>query len=164
MPYRRLPNTDVSRLRSLKIAFVKGKELPPIKLAYSQATYNKVQNYLSQFEQALLMHRMAFNNQVIKSKDYINALRKAKLYISHFIQVINMGIIRGDVPSNIRSFYNLEEYDNRVPLLNTESDIIKWGECIIKGETERLRKGLPPISNPSIALVKVRFEDFHGSF
>jgi len=164
MPYRRLPNTDVARLRSLKIAYVKGRDLPPFKLAYTQPTYTKVQIVLPQFEQALLMHRLAFNNQVVKSKDYINALRKAKLYISHFIQVINMGIVRGDLPSNIRAFYSLEEYDNKVPLLNTEADVIKWGEAIIKGETDRLRKGLPPITNPSIALVKVRFENFKESY
>lgn len=164
MPYRRLPNTDVARLRSLKIAFVKGKDLPPFKLAYTQATYNKVQSFLPQFEHALLMHRTAFNNQVTKSKDYINSLRKAKVYISHFIQVVNMAILRGDLPSNIRSFYNLEDYENKVPLLNTESDVIKWGEAVIKGETDRLRKGLSPITNPNIALVKVRFENFLESY
>ncbi len=164
MPYRRLPNTDVARLRSLKIAFVKGRDLPPFKLSYTQATFNRVQTFLPQFENALLVHRTAFNNQVVKSKDYINALRKAKLYISHFIQVVNMAILRGDLPSNVRTFYNLEEYDNKVPLLNTESDVIKWGESIIKGETDRLRKGLAPITNPTIALVKVRFEDFMETY
>jgi hypothetical protein len=164
MPYRRLPNTDVARLRSLKIAYVKGRDLPPFKLSYSQATFNKVQSFLPQFENALLVHRTAFNNQVIKSKDYINALRKAKLYISHFIQVVNMSILRGDLPINVRAFFNLEEFENKVPLLNTESDVIKWGELIIKGETERLHKGLAPITNPTIALVKVRFEDFLDTY
>ena len=164
MPYRRLPNTDVARLRSLKIAYVKGKELPPFKLAYSQATFTKVQAFLPQFEHALLVHRSAFNNQVSKSKDYINSLKKAKLYISHFIQVINMAISRGDMPSNIRTFYGLEDYDNKVPALNTEAEVIKWGEAIIKGEAERTRKGMAPVTNPTIALVKVRFENFKDSY
>jgi hypothetical protein len=164
MPYRRLPNTDVARLRSLKIAYVKGKELPPFKLAYTQATFTKVQAFLPQFEHALLVHRSAFNNQVSKSKDYINSLKKAKLYISHFIQVINMSITRGDMPANVRSFYRLEEYDNKVPALNTEAEVIKWGELLIKGEADRTRKGMAPVTNPTIALVKVRFENFIDSY
>jgi hypothetical protein len=164
MPYRRLPNTDVARLRALKIAYVRGQELPPFKLAYSQATFTKVQAFLSLFEHALLVHRSAFTNQVSKSKDYINALKKAKLYISHFIQVINMAIQRGDMPATVRSFYGLEEYDNKVPMLNTEADVISWGDMIIKGEADRTRKGMAPVTNPTIAVVKVRFEDFKDTY
>ena len=164
MPYRRLPNTDVARLRALKIAYVKGKELPPFKLAYSQATFTKVQAFLPQFEHALLVHKSAFNNQVSKSKDYVNSLKKAKLYISHFIQVINMSIARGDMPANVRSYYSLEDYENKVPTLNTEAEVIKWGETIIRGEADRTRKGMAPVTNPTIALVKVRFEDFKDSY
>jgi len=164
MPYRRLPNTDVARLRALKIAYVKGKELPPFKLAYSQATFTKVQAFLPQFEHALLVHKSAFNNQVSKSKDYVNSLKKAKLYISHFIQVINMSIARGDMPANVRSYYSLEDFENKVPTLNTEAEVIKWGETIIRGEADRTRKGMAPVTNPTIALVKVRFEDFKDSY
>lgn len=164
MPYRRLPNTDVARLRALKIAYVKGKELPPFKLAYSQAAFTKVQAFLPLFEHALLVHKSAFNNQVSKSKDYVNALKKAKLYISHFIQVINMAIARGDMPTNVRNYYGLEDYENKVPALNTESEVLKWGEGIIKGEADRTRKGMAPVTNPTIALVKVRFEDFKDSY
>jgi hypothetical protein len=164
MPYRRLPNTDVARLRALKIAYIKGKELPPFQLAYSQATFTKVQAFLAQFEHALMVHKSAFNNQVSKSKDYLNALKKAKLYISHFIQVINMAILRGDMPANVRAFYGLDDYDNRVPLLNTEAEVIKWGDAIIKGEAVRTLKGMAPVTNPTIALVKVRFEDFKDTY
>jgi len=164
MPYRRLPNTDVARLRALKIAYVKGQEVPPFKLAYSQPTFTKVQAFLALFEHALLIHKSAFTNQVSKSKDYINALKKAKLYISHFIQVINMAIQRGDMPPTIRSFYGLDEYDNRVPLLTTEAEVIRWGEAIIKGEADRTRKGMAPVTNPTIAVVKVRFEDFKDTY
>jgi hypothetical protein len=164
MPYRRLPNTDAARLRALKIAYVMGKELPPFKLAFSQATFTKVQSFLPQFEHALLVHKSAYNNQVNKSKDYVNSLKKVKLYISHFIQVINMAIMRGDMNNNVRSCYGLEDFENKVPLLNTEADVIRWGETLIKGEADRTRKGGSPVTNPSIALVKVKFEEFMDSY
>lgn len=164
MPYRRLPNTDIARLRALKIAYIKGKEIPPFKLAYSSPTYTKVQAFLPQFEHALVVHKSAYTNQVAKSKDYIALMKKAKLYISHFIQVVNMAIQRGDMPVAVKAYYGLEDYDNKVPQLNTESDLIKWGEAIINGEADRTRKGMPPVTNPTIALVKVRFENFKEAY
>jgi hypothetical protein len=164
MPYRRLPNTDVARLRALKLAYLRGKELPPFKLAYTSATYTKVQAFLPQFEHALVVHKSAYNNQIAKSKEYISLLRKAKLYISHFIQVVNMAIARGDMPITILNFYGLQDYENKVPQLNTETEVIAWGEKIISGETDRTRKGQSPVTNPTIALVKVRFEDFKDAY
>lgn len=164
MPYRRLPNTDVARLRALKIAYLKGKELPPFKLAFSQASFTKVQAFMPMFEHTLLLHKNAFTNQVNKSRDYTNALKKAKLYISHFIQVLNMSIIRGELPSSVKKFYDLEEEDYKVPSLNTEQDVIKWGETIIKGEAERIRTGMAAVTNPTIAIVRVRYENFLESY
>jgi hypothetical protein len=164
MPYRRLPNTDVARLRALKIAYLKGKELPPFKLAYSQHLFTKVQAFLPQFEHALLVHKNAYAIQVNKSCEYATALKKAKLYISHFIQVLNMAIQRGEIPASVKNYFELEENDFRVPSLNTEQDVIKWGELLIKGEAERIRKGMAPVTNPTIAVVKVRYENFMDTY
>lgn len=160
MPYRRLPNTDVARLRALKIAYLKGKELPPFKLAFSQNSFTRVQAFMPQFEHALLLHKNAFSNQVNKSREYSNALKKAKLYISHFIQVMNMAVQRSEMPATAKAFFNIDENDWRVPPLNTEQDVISWGETLIKGEAERIRKGMAPVTNPTIALVRVRYENF----
>lgn len=160
MPYRRLPNTDAARLRALKISNEKGKELPPFKLAFSQSSLQKVQSFLSAFEKAMLESKQAYIKQVEKSKDYNLVLKKARLYISHFIQVINMAIIRGDLPVNERNFYGLSDNLNKLPALNTEADIIKWGEKLIHGETLRAMEGKAPITNPTIAVVKVRYEKF----
>jgi hypothetical protein len=164
MPYRRLPNTDNARLKALSSALEKGKELPPFKLAYSQKSLQKIQSFLPAFEQALLLQKQAYSFQIDKNKDYQKALKKAKLYISHFIQVMNMAIIRGELPDNTQSYYNLHAYGKNVPPLNTESEILTWGEKLLDGETVRLHKGLTPITNPTIAVVKVRYEQFLDAF
>jgi len=160
MPYRRLPNTDAARLRALHAALKKGKELPPFKLYYAQNTYQKVQSFLPSFEKNVTESKTAWNNQIKKGKEYQVHLRKAKMYISHFIQVLNLAIIRGDIPASVRSMYGFEEDAQKLPQLNNESEIINWGEKIIKAETERTRKGGNPITNPTIAVVKVRYENF----
>jgi len=164
MPYRRLPNTDVARLKALKQAYQKGKELPPFKLAFSQGTFNRVQSFLTNFDTVIRLYKNTYANSIAKSKEYPFLLKKAKLYISHFIQVMNMAIIRGEHLPNIRKFYGIDESDAKVPEMSTESEIIKWGEQIIAGETERLKKGMTPISNPTIAVVKVRFEQFMDAY
>ena len=164
MPYRRLPNTDVARLRALKQANQKGKELPPFKLAFSQSTFNRIQSFLTNFDAVIRLYKNTYSVSIAKSREYPSLCKKAKLYISHFIQVMNMAITRGEIHPNTRTFYGIDETDGRVPEMNSESDIIKWGERIINGETERLKRGMTPISNPTIAVVKVRFEQFMDAY
>lgn len=160
MPYRRLPNTDLARLRALRIAFEKGKELPPFKLAYSQSTLHRIVTHIHSYEKIFQENRHAYHQQVEKSKDYIKKLRKVKLYMSHFIQVVNMAILRGDMKASDRDFFGFGSDQSRVPSLGTEAEVIKWGEKLIHGEALRINKGLNPVSNPTIAVVRVRYEDF----
>jgi hypothetical protein len=160
MPYRRLPNTDLARLRALRIAYEKGKELPPFELTFSQSTFQKVLSNLHLFEKVVQESRQAFNIQVAKSKDYARLLKKSKLYMSHFIQVINMAITRGDMSSADRDYFGFGHDQSKVPSFGSEAEVIKWGDKLIQGETLRIKKGLTPVTNPSMAVVKVRYEDF----
>ena len=164
MPYRRLPNTDAARLRALKIAFERGKEIPPFKLSFSQSTLHKIQTFLPSFEKAIYEYKQAYARQIEKNKKYISVLKKAKIYISHFIQVVNMAIHRGDLPVSERKFFGLKEDIKKLPSLNSEADVIKWGEKLILGETIRTREGRSLITNPTIAVVKVRYENFLDSY
>jgi len=160
MPYRRLPNTDVARLKALKSALVAGTETPPFKLAFSQHTLQQLRHFFTSFEQMMQQQRSSFSSQSSKSKELNVITRKAKLYISHFYQVLTFAIMRNEIPATARKFYGLRENDSRIPNLNTEKDIIFWGDKLIKGEAERISNGGNPISNPTAAVVRVRYEQF----
>lgn len=164
MPYRRLPNTDSSRLKALKTAYRKGKDLPPVKLAFSQSTSQRVQLFINSFDMAMDRYKKVYEIQVKYNKDYTSVTKKARLYLSHFIQVLNMAIQRGDHKAAIRAFYGLEDYNNRLPSLTTDRELVEWGIKIITGETQRTSKGMAPIMNPSIAMVKVWFENFEEAY
>lgn len=164
MPYRRLPNTDSSRLKALKSAFEKGKEIPPFKLAFTQVTFQKVQSFLPSFEHSMTLQKHAYSTQIQKNKEYLNSLKRAKLYISHFIQVMNLAIAREELPTETRKYYGLGTNDKKVPLLNTEAEVIEWGNKIIDGETTRVREGKTPVTNPTIALVRVKYEQFFEAY
>ncbi len=160
MPYRRLPNTDSSRLKALKSANEKGKEIPPFKLAFTPTSYRKIQSVLPGFENAIYEHRNSLNIQSDKNKEYQKRLKKVRLYISHFIQVVNMAITRGDMVKNTRNFFGLDEEGKKVPALHSEEEIINWGEKLIEGEKKRRTMGLSPITNPTVAVLNVHFDKF----
>jgi hypothetical protein len=160
MPYRRLPNTDTARIKAMKTALEKGKELPPNKLAFSAKTIMNLQKFLPLFEHNFQLYRQALASQNKKSKDYNDTLKKARIYLTHFIRVMNMAIFRGDLPAETRAFYGLATDESTVPSLTTENELMNWGRRIIEGEEFRIKKGGSPITNPTIAVVKVRFENF----
>jgi hypothetical protein len=164
MPYRRLPNTDTARIRALNAALQKGEKMIPFNLAFSQKTLQEIKYFLPSFKQAIQLHKEAYNKQVEGNKKYLEHQKKAKIYISHFIQVLNLGIARNEHSEDIRKYYNLTDYDHRVPPLNNEKEIFEWGNSIIKGEAERIAKGLSPVTNPTGAMVKVMFERFNSAF
>jgi hypothetical protein len=160
MPYRRLPNTDAARIRALKTALNKGKDVPPHKLAYSARNIIRVQKFLPHFEHNIQLQRQAMASQNKKSKDFNEAIRKARIYLTHFLRVMNMAVFRGDLPAETRAYYGLATNESTLPSLNTENELLSWGKRIIEGEEFRIRKGGSPITNPTIAVVKVRFENF----
>jgi hypothetical protein len=164
MPYRRLPNTDSARLRVLKAAYKKCEGFPPSEIPINQNTFNELRTVYPEFEQAMINQIASQQNQVSKNKGYSELYRKAKLYISHFIQVMNFAIMRGDLQPKARTFFGIEINDKRVPGLQTEKEVLDWGERIIKGEAERIANGGNPLTNPTVAVVRVRYEQFLNAY
>jgi hypothetical protein len=160
MPYRRLPNTDASRLKSLITALEKGKTIPPFKLAFSTNSLRKIQAILPQYENAISEQKNSQNLLTERNKEYQKRLKKVRLYISHFIQVVNMAITRGDMAPDTRNYFGLEEDEKKLPTLTSEEDVIQWGRQLINGEQQRRNKGLNPVTNPTIAVLKVHFDKF----
>lgn len=166
MPYRRLPNTDAARIRALKAALRKGEKLDDINtMAYSFPLKQKIDVFLPKFEIAITNSKAAREKQIENSQKFTELTKKARLYVSHFIQVLNFTIARGELKPQARLFYDLDETDSKVPSLLTEQDLLVWGEKIINGEQERINsRGGNPIYSPAIALVKVNYENFRQSY
>ena len=160
MPYRRLPNTDAARIRAMKTALQKGQELPPNKLAFSSKALVELRRLLPLFENNIRHYRYSLNMQNSKSKNYAETIRKARMYLTHFIKVMNMAVTRGDLAVEIRTFYGMNTNDVTAPQLISESELINWGKKVIEGEELRIRQGGTPITNPTIAVVKVWYEHF----
>lgn len=160
MPYRRLPNTDQTRKRAIEQALEMSRKKIPVELFFSQNTYEKLINFYSAFEKVLTTYRKNVELQEEKITEYEETFQKARIYLSHFVQVLNLAIERQEVNPEDREFYGFGEDDSFIPSLNLESEILSWGEKIIEGEQARIRVGGNPIYSPSIALVKVHYDLF----
>ncbi|HQL46430.1 MAG TPA: hypothetical protein PLI85_07480 [Bacteroidales bacterium] len=136
------------------------KEIPPFRLAFSMKTLVKIQGFLPLFENSISHQRQMLVNQNEKAKSNQETARKARLYLTHFLRVMNMAVTRGELPPETRTFYGIASDDSTLPSLATENELVAWGKRIIDGEEYRIRKGYSPVTNPTIAVVKVRYEKF----
>jgi hypothetical protein len=160
MPYRRLPNTDQARLRALRTAILQADKQDFSDIVISFKVIHEAKTYLNIFEKQLAQYQQTLDSQVSANKRYQLIVHNARLYISHFIQVFNLSVIRGDIKKDHKLFYQLDPNVHTVPDLTTENALLQWGKYIIDGENERIRNGGLPIYNPPIAKVKVHYEVF----
>jgi hypothetical protein len=164
MPYRRLPNTDEARIRSLRAAVYCGDCYDTFDLAISLRLYNAAKNFLPKLEAAQKYYCECYEEQAKASTQHKHHVKMARLYISHFIQVFNFCVIRSEIKSSCKKFYGLTDDNLTVPDLTGEQSIVEWGKKIIDGEKQRTQQGGSPIYNPSIVKVQVVYEIFLESY
>lgn len=155
MPYRRLPNTDQARIRALKAVVVKADMYNMYDLAVSLKTITDARNFLMKFDAAQNYYIECFERQSKAGRKHQANVKMARLFISHFIQVLNLAVIRTEVRVSHKEYYGLDVKNNNVPDLSTETALVEWGHKIINGENKRISQGGIPIYNPTIAKVRV---------
>ena len=120
MPYRRLPKTDQARLKSLKKAIAMEK-MPMNEIPVPFRLLTQAKAYLPVFETLVSQYNMTFETQVSESKKYQNMVKNARMYVSHFIQVLNFAVLRGEFKKDIKVLYGLDPDDFTVPDLTTDA-------------------------------------------
>ena len=136
----------------------------PMDLAFSQKLLFDINAFLPQYEQVIQQYQFSRDRQAKFGKSLAEHFKMARMYLSHFLQVVNMAISRGELKPEVRGFYGLEEDSKSIPEINTEQQLMDWGKRIIGGEEERMAQGGSRVFNPTIAMVKMRFEKFHENF
>ena len=152
------------RIRALKSAVGKGDVYNVNELAISLNTLSEARNFLSKFEIAHNYYAQCYDNQVKESPKHQSNVKTARLYISHFIQVLNLSVLRSEVKPIHKKLYCLPIDNYNVPDLTSEAAMVEWGKRIIEGERKRTSQGGVPIYNPTIAKVKVHYDIFVDSY
>ena len=164
MPYRRLPTTDVARLAALHSAVRMAEIAEPDKLAYSIVHLHPMRNIIDRLEGAKHLQNQARSNRIALNREFQPKIVKTRLYLSHFIQVLNLAIQRDEIPESAREFYGLESYGNRIPDMRSEREVLDWGKLIVEGEARRIKTGGIPVMMPNINRVRVWFDPFRDSY
>ena len=166
MPYRRLPKTDQARIRALKAAVENSTNNGVYTNVLSHNTYYRAKVLLERFSREVAVYSRCVAEQSSKkgNKEYDAALKKARMYVSHFIQVLSMSIMRGEIARNKRPYYGLPEDEDTIPNLFSESAVLEWGIKVMEGERRRQSEGGIPIYNPTMGRVSVVFEIFKSMY
>lgn len=164
MPYRRLPNTDAARIKALKTAVDKAEKTDFKELSLSPKNITTAKDVLAHFQTLNKSYQQLYNTQVNANKLFVNKVKNARMYVSHFIQVLYMSIIRSEIKENQLELYKLESENLVVPDLTSHEQLLEWGQNIIDGENKRVSQGGVPIFNPSIAKVNVMFSIFKEGY
>ena len=164
MPYRRLPKTDKTRLRALQTAVMRASEAEYTDQAINYKTLSEAQRFLMQFENQVAQYHANTDTKVSANKQYRHKVHNARMYISHFIQVLNLAVIRGEIKRANKELYHLDPNNTALPDLSTEESLLEWGKNIIEGEQKRIAQGGFPIYNPAINKVQVHYDIFREQY
>ena len=102
----------------------------------------------------------AETNQAVQSAQNDQAKATAKTWVSHYLQVLNLGVQRGIYDASHRLLYSLDVSSNALPELTKEDDILTWCRNIKTGEEDRVSRGGAPMSNPTADEVEVHHQVF----
>lgn len=164
MPTLRFPYTDSNRIKALQKALDLEEIVSEEEKVLSIAEIHELRTFLVTFEGTSFVLNQSEEDEQKSEVLHQANIDSARMYISHFIQVLQMAAIRNEVKKENLTLYGFEEgKELELPDLSTEEEILKWGDQLIKGETERMYRGGGPIYNPPIAKVKVHYDLFMES-
>jgi len=160
MPIRRLPRTDEERASALNMAKKRKEEVSATEVPMSASTISRLDAAQLEFQLHLQERGNALSAQS-KATAAAEPLRaKARMYISHFFQVFNLGVTRELFPAAHRGFYQLDMNCEAVPVLDSAENITRWGQRIIEGDAARVAAGGAAMALPSAAEVQTVFEAY----
>jgi len=158
----KLPETDEERMDILR-TIVQEEQNETLDKILSGTELHELQLFMTSFERARSALDQVLDDRNKAKNLHADLFKNARLYVSHFIQVLFLTAIRNEIKAENLSLYGLNEKDRVLPDLSTEEAVLNWGENLIRGESERTNRGGIPMYNPAIAKVKVHYELFKES-
>ena len=153
MPTRTTPRSDDNRSNALMTCSVKAQNTPPAEWIITTAQNNDLNAILSPWRNARISAATALQNQTNATAAAVAARVACIRIISHYIQVLNFAIERGEIPASVRAFYTLPVSHAEVPVITTTADALLWATKLSDGEASRVSAGGPAMAWPAIAQV-----------
>ncbi len=168
MPSRRLPNSVPAVIRTLKTARDEWKNT----VAAARAITTDQWAQLDDAAPASLLNRLlkeasdvdlAQASQAPFTTQVSLTAAQLTMHVSHFHQVLDLGIVRGQFAAGARSYYGRDVNATSIPDLTTYAAVDEAAENIVKGEAARQTAegaGYLPMALPSAAQVGTLLTQF----
>jgi len=162
MYLKRVPETDDGKIRALQAAVDREELNGDQEIILSAEEVEELRLFITSYESARFVLKQTVKDSAKSQTEYGELFKNAQMYVSHFIQVLQLTAIRNEIKlETLSEDYGFEGgKELETPDLSTEDAIISWGEKIIQGEAKRMARGGYPLYNPAIAKVKVHYELF----
>ncbi|MDR1632073.1 MAG: hypothetical protein LBR97_04225 [Dysgonamonadaceae bacterium] len=161
MYLKKVPETDEGRIKALQAAIDREELNGDQEIILSIDEVEELRLFVTSYEGARFVLKQAMKDFAKSQTDYVELFKNAQMYVSHFIQVLQLTVIRNEIKIEALSDYGFRSGEETVlPDLSTEEMILHWGGKIIQGEAKRMSRGGYPLYNPAIAKVKVHYELF----
>ena len=173
MPSRRLPNSMPAVIRTLKTARDAWKNTPlPADRALTADQWAKLDDseddsFLNQLLKEATDVDLALAAQAPLSDQFGQAYARLTLFVSHFHQVLDMGITRGTFGAGTRSYYGRDIGATTIPDLSSHTAVMEAAEHLVTGEAARATAegvGHVPMALPSAAEVATLRTQFLAVF
>lgn len=164
MPYRRLPKTDAARLRALKTVLDSNEIYTARNRFISWDTINRAQPAYDRLLTAAEQYRVSYSAQLRSAGKADRLQRNAAMYVSHFLQVLMMGVERGEIKRQALTLYGLDQDATALPQFKGAAGLIRLGRQAAEGEKARVKAGGRPIYNPTIGMVSTHLDIFEECY
>lgn len=154
---RRLPKSDQDRLVALNTALNKNNITPPGTGPLTANTIARLVAMVATYISLLTARATAKAQQTTLTPQKDAVYEILRRFISHFIQVFNLGVARGKYPAADRSYYQIPVSSAAVPNLDQQDNANQWASNLITGDPLRVAAGGAAMANPDIAEVEAAF-------
>jgi len=143
MPSRRLPNSMPAVIRTLKAARDAWKNTPvAADRAISAEHWARLddtddESFLNQLLKEASDVDLALAAQAPLSSQFSQVYARLTLFVSHFHQVLDMGIARGAFAAGARGYYGRDIGSTTIPDLSNQVAVMEAAEAVVTGEAAR---------------------------
>lgn len=155
MPFRRLPDSDATRIAAFEALLRQAALVPAAERPYPVALHAQLETFAPQFRTEAQEAGTALSEQSAATSQATLDFLALQTVVSHYFQVLNLAIARGVIPRDARAHYQLDVSSAALPDLITQADVTLWAGRIATGETARLAAdpAAVPMALPSAAEV-----------
>ncbi len=157
---RALPNSNIGRQSTIQVAKTKHDIVLPANDALTTPTATRLDSIFTNYNGAMTTVGTTQATQSTSAAAASTAFDKAKMFISHFIQVFFLGIDRGVYAKEQKAFYGMDVSQTALPRLVTIAEVLQWGERLKTGDPLRVTAGGAAMSNPTIAQCNTAYDDW----